>query len=143
MKKIALVTVLALLLTLCGCHFNFSTAGIEGAAASLPVSEMLQAASDNDYEAFSAHLHPDLTPDAAKNGFSMISGYLAGAKVTDVECCGINTTSSISTGGSNKTVTASYLASFDTGSLLVDVVYVKDDAGEGFTEFLCKIGIAP
>ncbi|MBO2526867.1 MAG: hypothetical protein CW335_01615 [Clostridiales bacterium] len=143
MKKLSMILIAALLITiLAGCSIQHSVDGIQEEAEKLPIIEVVQVLADNDENAFLAYMHPSVSKDAAHNGFVYMADYLYAAAPVSLECLSTNIYAGIGAGGKSRTITSSYLVHLDKGSILVDAVYVEDSDGSGFTQFLCKIGVA-
>lgn len=144
MKKLSVLLIAALLISvLAGCSLQQSIQGISKKAEDLPILEMAQLLADGDEDAFLSHIHPAIDKDGARNGYKYMADYMHGYQPVSVECLGANISSNIGTDGKSSSVSASYVIFFDQGSILVDAVYIEDGDGSGFTQFLCKIGIAP
>lgn len=143
MKKLSVLLIAALLISmLAGCSIQQSIQGMTDEAKNLPILEMVQLLADRDETAFMSHFHPSVSDDTIRNGFTYMADYLRDVTPVLVECLGSNSYSGIGTNGKYSSVSASYLVTFEMGSVLIDAEYIENMEGSGFTQFLCKFGIA-
>lgn len=143
MKKFSVLLIAALLISmLAGCSLQQSIQGISEKADNLPILEMVQLLADGDETTFLSRFHPSVSKNDAHDGFASMADYLHGVTPVLVECLGSNSYSGIGTNGKYSSVSASYLVTFEMGSVLIDAEYIENTEGSGFTQFLCKFGIA-
>lgn len=139
MKKsisvILVVTVLLCCFTSCDITANFSDA-LSGKAESTPkVEEMLLALAENDMSAAESLLHPQIADDSG-DMLERLAEYIDGRKAESVEVTSVGINTSTGTGGKSRQEEISYEVKLDDGdSVSLNVVYLSDNQGEGFTVF--------
>ncbi len=137
-KSISLILVFLLLLgsfTACDITTNFSDA-LSGKAESTPkVEEMLSALAENDMSAAEALLHPQIADDS-DDMLERLADYIDGRKAESVEVTSVSINTSTGTGGKSRQEEISCEVKLDDGdSVALNVVYLSDNQGEGFTVF--------
>ena len=139
MKKsisvILVVTVLLCCFTSCDITANFSDA-LSGKAESTPkVEEMLSALAENDMSAAESLLHPQIADDSG-DMLERLAEYIDGRKAESVEVTSVGINTSTGTGGKSRQEEISCEVKLDDGdSVALNVVYLSDNQGEGFTVF--------
>lgn len=139
MKKsisfILVVTVLLCCFTSCDITANFSDA-LSGKAESTPkVEEMLSALAENDMSAAESLLHPQIADDSG-DMLERLADYIDGRKAESVEVTSIGINTFTGTGGKSRQEEISYEVKLDDGdSVSLNVVYLSDNQGEGFSVF--------
>ena len=139
MKKsisfILVVTVLLCCFTSCDITANFSDA-LSGKAESTPkVEEMLLALAENDMSAAESLLHPQIAGDSG-DMLERLADYIDGRKAESVEVTSVGINTSTGTGGKSRQEEISCEVKLDDGdSVALNVVYLSDNQGEGFSVF--------
>ena len=139
MKKsisfILVVTVLLCCFTSCDITANFSDA-LSGKAESTPkVEEMLSALAENDMSAAEALLHPQIADDS-DDMLERLADYIDGRKAESVEVTSVGINTFTDTGGKSRQEEISCEVKLDDGaSVSLNVVYLSDSQGEGFSVF--------
>ena len=132
---ILVVTVLLCCFTSCDITANFSDA-LSGKAESTPkVEEMLSALAENDMSAAEALLHPQIADDS-DDMLERLADYIDGCKAESVEVTSVSINTSTGTGGKSRQEEISCEVKLDDGaSVSLNVVYLSDSQGEGFSVF--------
>lgn len=145
MKKLICFVLAVLVLGSCmtACNFtkNLSGALAENAESTAKVEEMMEALAENRSPEAKALMHPDASgkSDAA---ITQMSDYLAGRKVRSMELKNINVNTSSGTSGNTKQENVAYQATLTDGSVIyLNVVYLSNRAGTGFTSFQLVLGV--
>lgn len=145
MKKVfCLSLVLAVLvgcLAACNVQSNLSGA-LAGAAESTPkVEEMMQALAENRASDAKALLHPQKA-EQAEAALTQLSAYLAGRKADALEQININIKTFSGASGKTRQEQVSYQVTLTDGAVIyLNVVYLSDNAGTGFSSFQLVLGV--
>ena len=145
MKKVFCVSlVLAVLvgcLAACNVQSNMSGA-LAGAAEPTPkVEEMMQALAENRASDAKALLHPQKA-EQAEAALTQLSAYLAGRKADALEQININIKTFSGASGKTRQEQVSYQVTLTDGAVIyLNVVYLSDNAGTGFSSFQLVLGV--
>ena len=145
MKKIICFAVVLLVLLGCltACNFTHKISGaIAGEAEATPkVEEMMAALADENTSDAKAFLHPQVA-ERSDNAIAQMRAYLAGRKVNAIELKSINVNTSTGTEGKTRQERAAYQVTLTDGSVIfLNVVYLSNNQGTGFTSFQVVLGV--
>lgn len=145
MKKVfSLSLVLAVLVgCLAACNFqsNLSGALAGDAESTLKVEEMMQALAENRTSDAKALLHPQKA-EQAEAALTQLSAYLAGRKADALEQMNINIKTFSGASGKTRQEQVSYQVTLTDGAVIyLNVVYLSDNAGTGFSSFQLVLGV--
>jgi hypothetical protein len=99
------------------------------------VEEMLSALAENDMSAAEALLHPQIADDSG-DMLERLADYIDGRKAESVEVTSVSINTFTGTGGKSRQEEISYEVKLDDGdSVFLNVVYLSDNQGEGFSVF--------
>lgn len=145
MKKIicTLLVVLVILSCMTACSFvqNMSGTIADNAASTLKAEEMMAALADDNASDAKALLHPQVA-ETSDNAITQMSSYLDGREVSAMELKSINVNASAGTAGKSIQEQASYQVTLTDGAVIfLNVVYLSNDQGDGFTSFQVVLGV--
>ena len=145
MKKcICLALVLITLLScLTACNFTQTMSGaLAGEAESASkVDEMMKALAENRTTDAKSLMHPQVA-EKADAAIIQMSTYLAGREASDLKLTGINVQTSASTSGKTRQEQTTYQVTLTDGAVIyLNVVYLSNNAGVGFTSFQLVLGV--
>lgn len=115
---------------------------LAGDAESTPkVEEMMQALAENRTSDAKALLHPQKA-EQAEAALTQLSAFLAGREVDALEQRNININSFSGTSGKTRQEQVSYQVTLTDGAVIyLNVVYLSDNAGTGFSSFQLVLGV--
>ena len=142
MRKLSLLLVVAMLVSLSACSFlRTQSSGIGKSDYKEEGQMLLDALSAGDLDAAVALMHPDVKKDA-NMGLHQIAAYLSGRKVVSMEQMRINKQSNTDLQGTASLEQAGFDLKLDDGSVCsVSLAYLKDSAGEGFSSVQLILGV--
>lgn len=145
MRKLISVALIlqAVLSCLTACNFTQNLSGTlaDEAEATSQVEKMMMALAQNRTSDAEKLMHPQASE---KSGAAMaqMSDFLAGRTVVDMELRNINVKTSTGTSGKIRQEEAAYQVTLTDGTVIyLNVVYLSNPAGIGFTAFQLVLGI--
>ncbi len=143
-KVVCAVLVFGVLIScLASCAFTEKiVAEIEEKSQATPkVTEMMEALAENRTSDASALLHPD-APESSDNAITQMSIYLAGRETESIELKNLDMNSSGGIKDRKREEQGTYQVTLNDGTVLsVNMVYVSDSTGSGFTSFQLVLGV--
>lgn len=145
MKKLVclVLVMLALLSCLTACSFTQNLSGdLAGKAESTSkVEEMLAALAENRASDAKALMHIQ-SADRSDTAIAQMIAYLDGRKVSSLELKNINVNTSTGTSGKARQERVAYQVTLtDDVVIYLNVVYLSNNAGTGFTAFQLVLGV--
>ena len=145
MKKVfCLSLILAVLvgcLTACNFQSNMSGALAGEAESTSKVKEMMLALAENRTSDAKKLLHPQ-TAELSEAALTQLSAYLAGREVDALEQRNINVKTFSGTSGKTRQEQVTYQVTLTDGAVIyLNVVYLSDNAGTGFSSFQLVLGV--
>ena len=144
MKKFFCFTFVFVIIAFClsGCNFNSNVSGaLAGDSQATPkVEQMMTALAESRIPDAKAFMHPDANnkPDSA---YTQMSQYLSGRKTQSVQLININVKNSSGTAGNIRQEESAYKATLSDGTIVyLNVVYLTNDNGSGFSSFQLVLG---
>lgn len=142
MRKTAVFLIIIMLFSLTGCTFYNSSRGIGKSDYTDQTQQMLDTLSQGDLDSAMKLMHPDVSPEEARQGLAQIVDYLDGRNVVSMEQMSINTQRNSSPTGSAMLEQAAFDLKLDDGTRCsVSMAYMKDSAGEGYTSVQLILGV--
>ena len=143
-KLICWVLVLMVVLTcLLSCTFsqNLSGSFAGEAESTAKVEEMMTALAENRLSDAKSLMHPQAA-EKSDAAIDQMSSYIDCRKVDSMELTSINVNSSTGTNGETREEKVTYQVALDDGVVIhLNVVYLSDNDGTGFSSFQLVIGV--
>lgn len=143
-KKICFVLVLLVLLSsLTACNFtqNISGAMADKAESTPKVEEMMTALAQNSASDAKNLMHPQVS-ERSDDAITQMSAYLDGREFSSIELKSINVNVSTGTSGKSRQEQVTYQVTLTDGAVIyLNVVYLSDNGGTGFTSFQLVLGV--
>ncbi len=145
MKKLVclVLVMLALLSCLTACSFTQNLSGdLAGKAESTSkVEEMMAALAENRTSDAKALMHTQ-SAERSDAAIAQMSAYLDGREVSSMELKSINVNTSTGTSGKTRQEQVAYKVILTDGVVIyLNVVYLSNNAGTGFTSFQLVLGV--
>ncbi len=143
-KRICFVLVVLVMLScLTACNFTQSTLNslADKAEATPKVEAMMSALAENRISDAIGLIHPQKAENS-EDTISQICSYLDGRKTSSIVPESINVNSSVSTSGKARQEELVYKVTLTDGAVVyLNVVYLSDNEGTGFTSFQLVLGV--
>lgn len=140
MKKIICMALIPMIIILGLSACNLKDALSKNAEATPKVEEMFDALSENRVNDAKALMHPEIIA-TSESGIIQLCDYLDGQKANTIVLDSISVNSSVGTAGKTRQEQLTYKITLNDGSTLnLNVVYLSNKNGSGFTTFNLSIG---
>ncbi len=144
MKKLICVVIMLLLLsclTACNLTKKLTGALADQAKATPKVEEMMKALTEDRLSDAKALMHPEVDEEA-EQAIAQMNVYLSGREVISLEATSVTFNQSFGPSGDAERELALYKVTLTDGVVVaVDVVYLSDDQGTGFSSFQLVLGV--